>query len=103
MKQRISVAGGLLSLLMAGVATADELNLRPGVTDISQQVYDLHMTILWVCVVIGIAVFGVMFWSVIHHRRSAGYEAAKFHESTNADNERERLDNLLNFLNNFSN
>ncbi len=82
MKQRISVAGGLLSLLMAGAATADELNLRPGVTDISQQVYDLHMTILWVCVVIGIAVFSVMFWSVIHHRRSAGYEAAKFHEST---------------------
>lgn len=82
MKQRISVAGGLLGLLMAGVATADELNLRPGVTDISQQVYDLHMAILWICIVIGVIVFGVMFWSVIHHRRSAGYEAAKFHEST---------------------
>ena len=82
MKQKISFVGALLGLFMAGLASADELNLREGVTDISQQVYDLHMIIFLVCVLIGVVVFGVMFWSIIHHRRSAGYEAAQFHEST---------------------
>jgi len=82
MKQKIGLAGGLIGLLVAGIAKADELNMRTGVTSISQEVYDLHMTILWVCVAIGAVVFGVMFWSIIHHRRSAGYEAAQFHEST---------------------
>ena len=72
-----------MSLLMvAGMALADELNMPVGVTDISRQVYDLHMIIFWICVVIGCLVFGVMFWSIIHHRRAAGYEAAQFHEST---------------------
>ena len=82
MKHKISFVGALLGLLTAGMASADELNMTPGVTDISQSVYDLHMTILWICVVIGVVVFGVMFWSIIHHRRAAGHEAAQFHEST---------------------
>ncbi|MCH1550659.1 MAG: cytochrome c oxidase subunit II [Pseudomonadales bacterium] len=56
--------------------------MRRGVTDISGQVYDLHMTILWICIAMGVVVFGVMFWSIIHHRRSAGHEAAQFHGST---------------------
>ena len=82
MKHKISFVGVLFGLLSAGMANADELNMTPGVTTISQSVYDLHMTILWICVVIGVVVFGVMFWSIIHHRRSAGHEAAQFHEST---------------------
>jgi len=82
MKQKLSYAGALLGLFAATTAFADELNMPVGVTDISRQVYELHMQIFWVCVFIGIGVFGVMFWSIIHHRRSAGYEAAQFHEST---------------------
>ncbi len=82
MKHKISFVGALSGLLSAGLAHADELNMTPGVTAISQSVYDLHMTILWICVVIGVVVFGVMFWSIIHHRRAAGHEAAQFHEST---------------------
>jgi len=82
MKHKISFVGVLFGLLSAGMANADELNMTPGVTTISQSVYGLHMTILWICVVIGVVVFGVMFWSIIHHRRSAGHEAAQFHEST---------------------
>jgi len=82
MKQKTSFVGALLGLMMAPLALADELNMRRGVTDISESVYDLHMTILWICVFIGIGVFGVMFWSIIHHRRAAGHEAAQFHEST---------------------
>lgn len=69
-------------LLIAGLTMADDLNMPVGVTDISRQVYDLHMIIFYICVVIGCLVFGVMFWSIIHHRRAAGHEAAQFHEST---------------------
>lgn len=74
--------GTLALILLSGRVLADELNMPVGVTDISRQVYDLHMIIFWICVAIGALVFGVMFWSIIHHRRAAGHEAAQFHEST---------------------
>jgi len=61
------------------------LNLRRGVTPISNQVYDLHMIILWVVTIIGILVFGVMIWSIIYHRKSRGAVAAQFHHSTTAE------------------
>jgi cytochrome c oxidase subunit II len=48
------------------------LNLPVGVTSISKEVYNLHMMAFWVCVVIGILVFGVMIWSIVFHRRSRG-------------------------------
>ena len=82
MKHFMRIAGSILGLLWAGLAFGDELNMTPGVTSISQLVYDLHMVIFWICVAIGVVVFGVMFWSIVHHRRSAGHEAAQFHEST---------------------
>ncbi|HAS86506.1 MAG TPA: cytochrome c oxidase subunit II, partial [Candidatus Competibacteraceae bacterium] len=53
-----------------------------GVTAVSREVYDLHMLIFWICVVIAIGVFGVMFWSIFHHRKSRGAVPAQFHEST---------------------
>ena len=49
-----------------------QLNMTRGVTDISRKVYDLHMTIFWVCVAIGVVVFGVMIWSIINYRKSSG-------------------------------
>ncbi|MCK9562980.1 MAG: cytochrome c oxidase subunit II [Bacteroidales bacterium] len=61
------------------------LNMTPGVTEVSRQIYDLHMLILWICVAIGTAVFAVMFYSVIVHRKSRGYKAANFHESTTVE------------------
>src|SRR6185437_9569539 len=48
------------------------LNLPVGVTSISRDVYSIHMMALWVCVAIGIIVFGVMIWSIVFHRRSRG-------------------------------
>lgn len=48
------------------------LNMTQGVTEISRRIYDLHMLILWVCVVIGIVVFGVMIWSLVKFRKSQG-------------------------------
>jgi cytochrome c oxidase subunit 2 len=43
------------------------------------------MLILWICVIIGIGVFGVMFYSIFHHRKSRGAVAAEFHESTTVE------------------
>jgi len=69
-----------------GTAQADyTLNLMEGVTSISKDVYGLHMLVLWVCVFIGIAVFGTMFYSIYFHRKSRGYKAANFHESTKVE------------------
>ncbi|MBY4675502.1 cytochrome c oxidase subunit II [Marinobacterium sp. CAU 1594] len=56
--------------------------MTPGVTEISQAVFDLHMTIFWICVAIGVVVFGVMLWSIFHHRKSKGAQAKHFHENT---------------------
>ncbi len=48
------------------------LNMTQGVTDISRKIYSLHMLIFWVCVIIGIVVFGVMIWSLVKFRKSQG-------------------------------
>jgi cytochrome c oxidase subunit 2 len=76
----------LLGLGWAGAASADwALNMPRGVTDLSAETYDLHMLVFWVCVVIGILVFGVMIWSLIMHRKSTGAEPATFSHSTVAE------------------
>jgi cytochrome c oxidase subunit 2 len=62
-----------------------DLNMTQGVTDISQEVFGLHMLILWICVVIGVIVFGAMFWSILMHRKSKGVKPATFHESTSLE------------------
>ena len=76
-----------LSLLLpSSVVHADwSVNMRQGVTDISRQVYDLHMLIFWVCVVIGVIVFSAMFISIVLHRKSKGHEAAQFTHSMKAE------------------
>ncbi|EGU56139.1 cytochrome c oxidase, subunit II [Vibrio nigripulchritudo ATCC 27043] len=56
-----------------------------GVTRISEQVYDLHMLIFYICVVIAVVVFGVMFYAIFKHRKSQGAVAANFHESTKVE------------------
>ncbi|MTI14927.1 cytochrome c oxidase subunit II [Sansalvadorimonas verongulae] len=77
-----------LVMLLTGLTTSPALwaewafNMPEGVTDLSRSIYDLHMTIFWITVVIGVLVFGVMFWSVIFHRKSRGAKASEFHEST---------------------
>lgn len=75
---------GLSLLLFSNVALADwsALNLRQGVTEISREVYDLHMLIFYICCVIGVIVFGVMIISMLLHRKSIGAKPATFHEST---------------------
>lgn len=58
------------------------LNMTQGVTPTSRDVYGLHMDIFWWCVGIGVVVFGVMFYTMIVHRKSQGAKASNFHEST---------------------
>ncbi|MEP1217456.1 MAG: cytochrome c oxidase subunit II [Marinobacter sp.] len=77
-------AGVLLGGLMTpALSMADwTLNMSPGVTGTSNEIFSLHMTILWICVVIGVVVFGIMFWSIFAHRKSSGRKPANFHENT---------------------
>jgi cytochrome c oxidase subunit 2 len=79
----ISVISGIALSLVSTLAVAEYgLNFPKPVTAIAQEVHGLHMLIMMVCVAIGIVVFGAMFWSIVMHRKSRGYKAAKFHEST---------------------
>jgi len=79
-------AGLILMALGLGTAQAEyTLNLMKGVTKVSNDIYDLHMLILWICVFIGIGVFGTMFYSIYHHRKSRGHKAAQFHENTTVE------------------
>lgn len=59
-----------------------QLNLQMPVTKIASEINDLHTWMMVVCLVIFVAVFGVMFYSVFKHRRSLGHKPATFHEST---------------------
>jgi cytochrome c oxidase subunit 2 len=75
-----------LCLCISSVAQADyTLNMTKGVTRISADIFNLHMTIFWICTVIAVLVFSVMIYSLIRHRKAAGYKAATFHESTTVE------------------
>jgi cytochrome c oxidase subunit 2 len=70
-------------LLSPGITLAEyKLNMTEGVTSISRDAHDLHMLVLWIVTIVGIAVFGVIIYSLINHRKSKGAVAAQFHEST---------------------
>lgn len=58
------------------------VNLPQGVTPVSRDIYGLHMDIFWWCVAIGVVVYGIMFYSMLVHRKSQGAKAKNFHEST---------------------
>jgi len=82
--KRINWLVALSLLLISNYALADwsALNMREGVTQISREIYRLHMIVFWVCAVIAIVVFGVMIISMLMHRKSLGAVPATFHEST---------------------
>ncbi len=89
---RLKFAGaGLLAafaLLLSGSAMASglpPLNMPEGVTEISREVYGLHMMMLKICAVIGALVFVIMLTSIILHRKSRGVTPAKWHESTSVE------------------
>ncbi len=69
----------------SSLAQENALNMTQGVTQISQEVYDLHMLIFYICCAIAFVVFGAMFYSIYKHRKSKGAVAAHFHESTKVE------------------
>ncbi|WP_414933039.1 cytochrome c oxidase subunit II [Vibrio europaeus] len=77
----------VLLICITASARAEEsaYNMTQGVTNISEQVYDLHMLIFYICCAIAVVVFGAMFYSMYHHRKSKGAVAAHFHESTKVE------------------
>ena len=80
-------AAGMALLLGSGPATAawSDLNLRVGVTELSREIYGLHMLILWICVAIAVAVFSVMIYSIATFRKSKGAVPATFDHNTKAE------------------
>ena len=70
---------------LAGGPAKNQLDLHPAVTRIASDIHGLHNYMLIVCLVIFIAVFGVMFYSIIKHRKSVGHKSAHFHESVGVE------------------
>ena len=84
--------GALLATQMAmavnnlpGGPAVNQLDLHPPVTEIAADQRWLHHFMLWICTIIFLGVFGVMFYSIFKHRKSKGAKAANFHESTTVE------------------
>ncbi len=80
----------LLALLvvaaLAGQAQAAyELNFQAPATQLGQDVYDMHIWMMAVCLAIFVIVFGAMFYSIARHRKSLGRTPATFHENTKVE------------------
>ena len=76
----VSTAAYAVNDLPGGPAVR-QLNMHPAVTKIAEEQHWLHWFMMIVCIVIFVAVFGVMFYSIWKHRKSVGHKAANFHES----------------------
>jgi cytochrome c oxidase subunit II len=89
-------AGALVAMIFAtnaawavgdapGGPTVNQINLPVGVTKIASDIYDLHILILLICLVIFVLVFGVMFFAIFKHRKSLGHKAETWHENTTVE------------------
>jgi cytochrome c oxidase subunit 2 len=87
MRKRIAHALlNVVLLLGAGAAYAEmRLGFQDQKTALGHTVYDLHNIVVLICLVIFIVVFGAMFWAIWKHRKSAGHQAAHFHENTTVE------------------
>ena len=75
------ILSAFLFLMLPVKADWFALNMTRGVTEVSNEVFELHMLIFWICVAIGVAVFSVMFYSMWAHTKKKNPEPAKFHEN----------------------
>jgi cytochrome c oxidase subunit II len=73
---KLAAAAFAVTLVGTLPAKADsgwsQLNMTQGVTEISRNIYGLHMTIFWICVIIAVIVFGAMIFSIVTFRKSRG-------------------------------
>lgn len=70
---------------LPGGPAVNQLDLHPPVTEIAADQRWLHYFMLWICTLIFVGVFGVMFYSIFKHRKSKGAKSANFHESTTVE------------------
>ncbi|MBU0543066.1 MAG: cytochrome c oxidase subunit II [Gammaproteobacteria bacterium] len=91
-RKAVASAAAIAMTSFGGAAFAENVsgqplqyNLAEPVTEIARQIYDLHTLMLVICLVIFVAVFGVMFYSIYAHRKSKGAKPASFHESVKVE------------------
>jgi cytochrome c oxidase subunit 2 len=89
-KKLLTLLLGPVLSLAASASWADlvdrsTVNMSPGATALGLDIYNLHMLVIWISVGIGVAVFAVMFYSLIAHRKSQGHQAAHWHEHLGAE------------------
>jgi cytochrome c oxidase subunit 2 len=84
---RLALAASAMAFSLPGLAAVDrwKLNMTPGVTEVSRQVYDIHMIILWICILIGVLVFGAMGYAIFKFRKSKGAVAEKWSHNDRAE------------------
>ena len=76
--QLTKLAAAAFAVTLVGTLPAEadsgwsQLNMTQGVTEISRNIYGLHMEIFWICVVIAVIVFGAMIFSIVTYRKSQG-------------------------------
>jgi cytochrome c oxidase subunit 2 len=68
-----------------GVSAEWAVNLQQPITEVGESIYNLHLVITFICVIIFIGVFGFMFYSIYYHRKSRGHKASQFHENTTVE------------------
>ena len=93
-KKLATLAAGVLTFA-SGIAHAvndlpggpavHQLNLQAAATKVAEEQHYLHWMMMWICLAIFIAVFGVMFYSIFRHRKSLGHQPATFHESVKVE------------------
>ena len=67
---------------LPGGPSVNQFGLHAPASKMAADIQGLHSFMLVICLVIFVGVFGVMFYSILKHRRSRGHQAANFHEST---------------------
>jgi cytochrome c oxidase subunit 2 len=81
----LSMAAGMPAWAVVdspGGPAVRQMTFQPPVTQIAAEINTLHNWMLGICLAIFLAVFGVMLYSIMKHRKSLGHKAASFHEST---------------------
>ena len=84
-KSIVTLAGVSALALYSSMAVGSKYNFPEPQSIIAKDIYDQHILLLWICLVIFVGVFGVMFYSILKHRKSQGYKAANFHHSTSVE------------------
>ena len=72
------------SVALPGISTANgeaKFGFQTPQTPVAHQIYDLHLIVLGIGVVIAVVVFAFMFYAIVRHRRSVGHQAKQFDDN----------------------